>query len=273
MSIMNPPGLLDETGTRSVKRAAEILRLLGRSREGCTLTDLARGSDLSKATAYRIVQTLLGEKLVAFDREQGRYTIGGEFVRIAMSARQYERVRVLRSLEKLSVSAMRALRDRTGETVALVVREGDYRTNVAVSLGTHELIAVPKVGAQLPLHLGGPGKLLLAALPSTELETLAQRSRLSQHGFAFSDAFRAALRQVRETGYATSFGEAIDGQASIAFAVRQRGVIIAALNLIVPTVRFSEATQTMFVPHVRTAAAEITALVEGAFNHEALEGE
>jgi DNA-binding IclR family transcriptional regulator len=265
-----------ETNTRSVKRAAEILRLLGMSVDDCSLTELARGTSLSKATAYRILQTLAAEGLVDIRHDTGRYTIGADLVRIALAARKSNRLLALQMFEKLSAGSMRALRDRTRETVALVIRQGECRTNIAVELGTHELIAVPRVGTKLPLHLGGPGKLLLALLPESELQSFAQHSRLSQPQgriFVPSDAVQAELHQIRELGYAKSFGEAVEGQASIAAPIRQSGAVIAALNLIVPTVRFDEARQTEFLPHVLAAAAEISAQVEGAFDHNVFEWE
>lgn len=171
---------------------------------------------------------------------------------------------------------MRNLRDRTGETVALVIRQGESRTNIAVELGTHELIAVPRVGTKLPLNLGGPGKLLLASLSDSELQSFAQQSKLSQpqgRGFILSDAIQAEMNQIRELGYAKSFGEAVEGQASIAAPVRQGEAVIAALNLVMPTVRFDEARQTEFLPYVLATAAEISAHVEGAFDHNVFEWE
>ncbi len=265
-----------ETGTRSVKRAADILRLLGTSGDDSSLTELARGTSLSKATAYRLLQTLVAEGLVDIRQDTGRYTIGADLVRIALAARKSNRLLALKLFEKLSVDLMRDLRDRTGETVALVIRQGESRTNIAVELGTHELIAVPRVGTKLPLHLGGPGKLLLAFLSDSDLQSFAQQSKLFQpqgRGFVPSDAITIELKQIRKLGYANSFGEAVDGQASIAAPVRQGGVVIAALNLIVPTVRFNEARQTEFLPHVLATAAEISAHVEGAFDHNTFEWE
>ena len=258
---------LDETGTRSVRRAAELLRLLGRGSQPASLTELARAADLSKATAYRILQTLASEGLAELESDTGRYALGAEFIRIATVAQASSQHLFVRRLEALSAAAMRNLSDRTGETTALVIRRGDHRTNVAVELGTHELIAVPRVGSKLPLHLGGPGKLLVAFMPPAELESLARRSELSQldaHVFDYTPPMQASLRAIREAGYATSFAEAVDGQASVAFPVLQEGAVVAALNLIVPTVRVTETKQAKLLPLVRKAAAQISGMLANA---------
>jgi DNA-binding IclR family transcriptional regulator len=144
--------------TRSVKRAADIIHVLGSSAEGRKLTDIANEVGLSKATTYRILQTLVSEKLVDYQEEDGTYFIGAALVRIAMASRATTKLAIIRNIEKISAPYMRELCDSTGETVALVVSHGNVRTNLVVNLGSYELIASPKIGAQLPLYVGGPGK-------------------------------------------------------------------------------------------------------------------
>jgi DNA-binding IclR family transcriptional regulator len=261
----------NETSTRTVVRAAHVLRALGAAPEGCSLTELATSVELSKATVSRLLQTLICEGFVASRGKSGPYVIGADFIRIAMKARKSSHFTAVQKLEDLSKGPMQDLRDQTLETVALVMRQGDVRTNVAVVLGAHELIAVPKVGTTLPLHLGGPGKLFMAFLGSTELEQLADRSKQSHspmQSFVYSHACRAELQTIKAANFATSFGEAVDGQASIAAPVMGEGGLLAVLNLIVPTVRFTDATQAKFLPHVQAAAAKLTALVQDVFDNQ-----
>ena len=250
-----------------MRRAAELIRLLGRAVDGSSLTELARAAELSKATTHRLLKTLVSEGLVDLADDTGRYAVGADFIRIAMAAHASSEHLLTKQLATLSAAVMRNLSDRTGETTALVSRRGDHRTNVVVELGTHELIAVPRVGSQLPLHLGGPGKLLTAFMAPAELESLAQRSKLSHLGaqtFAYTRPVATSLEAIRRAGYATSFAEAVDGQASVACPVLREGEVIAALNLIVPTVRFTEARQTAFLPLVRKAAAQISGMLANA---------
>ncbi len=252
-----------ETTTRSVKRAADVLRVLSRSVAGCNLTRVAHEAALSKATAYRLLQTLAAEGFVDFSDKSGSYTIGTELVRITMAARRSSKLMAIQEFERLSAAPMRSLCDDTGETVALVIQQGEKRTNVAVCLGSHELIAAPKVGAQLPVQLGGPGKLILAfAPPIASCAEVAHAPRLE-----------AELQQIRVAGYATSLGEAVEGQASIAAPIFRHGTFLAALNLIVPTVRFDESKKIAFVPRVKQAARDIGRLAEGALNNEAFDWE
>jgi DNA-binding IclR family transcriptional regulator len=253
-----------ETGTRSVERAADIIKALGGSAQGRNLTELARVGELSKATTYRILQTLLKEGLVDYRDDTGTYVIGIELVRIAMESRAGAKLSVIQGIENLSAPYMQRLCESTGETVALVMSLGDVRTNVAVNLGSHELIASPKVGAQLPLHTGGPGKVILAFYTPEELEKFIQRSRfdaLTPNTISSPELLKKELRQIRRDGYATSASEAVEGQHSIAAPILKQGKVVAAINLIVPTVRFSRERQSDLLPQVQSVAAEISRLI------------
>ena len=259
---------LDETGgTRSVRRAADIIRTLGGSADGYSLTELAREIELSKATTYRILHTLVNEGLIDYRDESATYVIGAELVRIAMESRTAAKLANIQNIEKLSAPYMQKLSDATGETVALVMSFGDVRTNVAVSLGSHELIVSPKVGAQLPLHTGGPGKVILSRFSPADLDKYIQRSKLealTPRTVSSPDELKKELRQIRKLGYATSSGEAVEGQDSIAVPILQNEKVVAVVNLIVPTVRFSERRQKELLPQVLNAAAEISRLMAKA---------
>src|ERR1700737_2797006 len=95
-----------ETGTRSVERAAGIIKALGGSAQGRNLTELARVGELSKATTYRILQTLLKEGLVDYRDDTGTYVIGIALVRIAMESRAGTKLSVIQGIENLSAPYM-----------------------------------------------------------------------------------------------------------------------------------------------------------------------
>lgn len=247
-----------------------MLKAVAGSPAGLPLTELARSAGLSKATASRILKTLVAEELVDFHDEAARYVVGDALVRMAIGHRMQAKVAAADDLARLGAPEMRALCEATGETVALVMHHGDVRTNVAVTLGSHELIAAPKVGAQLPLHTGGPGKVILAHLPEAEVDAFLQRSRLralTANSISSAASLKRELTAIREHGYATSDGEAVEGQNSVAAPIFRRGEIVAALNLITPTARFSAERQRDFVPLVREAARQITRLADRSADH------
>jgi DNA-binding IclR family transcriptional regulator len=63
--------------------------------------------------------------------------------------------------------ALTRLRDETGESVQLYVREGDRRVCIAALESPHGLRTIVAMGASLPLDVGSAGR-ILAAPPGTE---------------------------------------------------------------------------------------------------------
>ena len=258
----------DETGTRAVKRAADLLRAVARADETCTVTELARQTDLSKATAHRILKTLTAENFVDFDAETGRYAPGKDLINVILSGGRSNVISALYDLEKISSAFIRDLSAESRETSVVVIRRSDFRINLTVELGSHELNSMPKVGAQHPIHLGGPGKVVLAEFTEPQLEAYVARVALGAHPLSLTPAFRDELRQIRLVGYATSSGEAVAGQASIAAPIRYGDRFIAALNLIVPTVRYDAEKSSVLIPRVLAAAGSISSMLAQHWNYK-----
>jgi IclR family pca regulon transcriptional regulator len=257
----------DETPVRAIKRAVDVLRAIGAADEGARLTDIAAAAALHKTTALRVLQTLVSEDFVGYNSHEQIYSIGPALLAVAMRGRRARDLRTVQALERLAMPPMRALRDATGETVVLVARHGDVRVNVAVLLGSYELIASPSVGAQLPLHAGGPGKILLSFLSAVELDAYIHRSNLvsvTPNTISSATELKKELRHVQTVGYATSSSEATEGQESIAAPLVQRGIAIAAINLIVPTVRMNDRRRKELIPRVRSTAAGISQLMDAS---------
>lgn len=266
--FMKPTVSLNETGTRAVKRAVDLLRAVARADETCTVTELARQTNLSKATAHRILKTLTAENFVDFDAETGRYAPGKDLINVILSGGRSNVVNALYELERISHAFIRDLSSDSRETSVVVIRRGDFRINLTVELGSHELISMPKVGAQHPIHLGGPGKVVLAEFTEPQLEAYAARVAHGTHSLALTPSLRNELMQIRSAGYATSSGEAVAGQASIAAPIRHGDRFIAALNLIVPTVRYDAERSSSLIPRVLAAAKSISSMLGEHWNYK-----
>src|SRR5690606_38401887 len=70
-------------------------------------------------------------------------------------------------LAEVARPALEALRDETGESVQLYVRDGDHRVCLVSLDSPHELRTIVPEGARLPLHVGSAGRLLAAATTSS----------------------------------------------------------------------------------------------------------
>jgi IclR family pca regulon transcriptional regulator len=106
------------------------------------------------------------------------------------------------------------------------------------------------------------GRVLLAALPRTELDAYLNRVRLkpfTQRTITSREGLRRALDQVREKGYAVVDQELEVELRSIAVPVRNSsGAVVAAMNLSAQAARVSRREmESRFLPSLRSAADEV----------------
>ena len=118
-----------------------------------SLTDLIRATALPRATAHRLAVALEVHGLLRRDAD-GRFAPGLHLVALGRAAT------AAFPLAELARPALEQLRDATGESVQLYVRDGDRRRCVASLDSPSELRTIVPVGAVLPLDRGSAGKVL-----------------------------------------------------------------------------------------------------------------
>lgn len=124
-----------------------------------SLAELVEVTGLSRATAHRLAVALEAHGLVGRD-EVGRFRLGARLVALGRAAGAGL------SLLDAAGPALAELRDVTGESVQLYVRDGDDRVCVAALESPHGLRTIVPVGAHLPLGVGSAGRLLLPGAPT-----------------------------------------------------------------------------------------------------------
>ena len=68
----------------NLARVLNILEILSVAGRPLTAAEIHSVTGVPKATCYRLIQTLLSEKLVEYGEEDGRYVIGERLIRIAL---------------------------------------------------------------------------------------------------------------------------------------------------------------------------------------------
>lgn len=120
-----------------------------------TLSDLVEATGLSRATAHRLAVALEAHGLARRD-DEGRFTLGVRLVALGKAAAEAI------PLAAAAWPALRELRDATGESVQLYVREGDRRVCIAALESPHGLRTIVPMGASFPLAVGGSAGQVLA---------------------------------------------------------------------------------------------------------------
>jgi DNA-binding IclR family transcriptional regulator len=218
-----------------------VLILAALADEGpLSLAGLVAATGLSRPTAHRLAAALEAHRLVGRD-EAGRYRLGLRLLGWAGT------IRAELGLVDAALPVLGALRDETGESAQLFVRDGDTRLCVAASERPAGLRDTVPVGAVLPIDRGSGGKVLLAFGPD---------------GVGGAGRFPAVdpgeLETIRRRGWAASVAEREDGVCSVSAPVLDSGgQAQAALGVSGPINRLGRQPGRTLAEPVMAAAREL----------------
>lgn len=240
---------------QSLERGMAVIQIFSRERPALTLSDVARLTGTTRATARRILLTL--EKL-GHVRSDGRLfsltprvlTLGWAYL---SSLNLWEVAQPL--MEELVAETKESCSAATLDLPDIVyVARVPTRRIMTISLG---------VGSRLPAHATAMGRVLLAELPQQELDSFLETTpleRYTEHTIGSEDALRAELAQVRAQGWAFVDQELEIGLRSIAVPLTgHAGQVVAALNTSAAVPRVSvEEFRERFLPALLQTAAIIS---------------
>lgn len=219
-------------GIAAVSRTAAIVAALVRLGPS-PLTRLAAEAGCTTANAFRILHTLRGLGLVAQDGARGPWHLGVGWLAVARAAVRHG------AIPLAAGPVLRALAATYGETVSLLIRDGEQCEVVATHPRDPALRAYAALGERGYLH-AGPGRLLLAYAP-TPVQRAVLASRLPRLGPATRvDPARiaAALPGIQSRAWLITTDEIGEGMVSVSVAVRDgTGEVVAALSVVAATVR------------------------------------
>src|SRR5918998_3183517 len=206
------------SGVGVLDKAVAILAFL--STDGpAPLAGVVEGTGMPRPTVYRLLSALETHHLVA--RDGGRYSLGLRLFGWGNRAAGTNMVEAARPV-------LTALRDETGESTQLYVREGEDRICVAsVERATGLKTTVP-VGAVMPLARGSAGKVLI--------------SWAEDRGRWADLVGGSELECIRERGWAESVAEREEGVASVSAPVFDGSgrVVSAAVGASGPIARLGQ---------------------------------
>lgn len=207
-----------------------------------TLAGVVGRTGLARPTAYRLLSALEAHHLVA--RYEGRYSLGLRLLGWG------NRAVVGAGLVEAARPVLEDLRDATGESTQLYVREGERRVCVAAVERATGLKTTVAVGAVLPLARGSAGKVLLAWA--------------GDRGRWLNLVEGPVLEEVRQRGWAESVAEREEGVASVSAPVFDgSGNLRAAVSASGPIARLGHRPGERLAGTVVDAAREIQKALGG----------
>ncbi|MHB2022197.1 MAG: IclR family transcriptional regulator [Mycobacteriales bacterium] len=239
-------------------KARQLMDAFTVERPRLTLSEIRQATALPSTTCARLARDLTRHGLLA--RDGDRYRVGTSVLRWSAAA--------LQALDLVSVLTplLVDLRDATGETAALYVRQEMLRTCVAVVPTRHPVIWQLRVGLSTPLHVGSGGRALLAFDEDATREALAgELARFTAHTITQAGKLRAVLADTRRRGVAVSHCELDLGVAGVSAPVFGVAEVIASLGVAGPSQRFGPGQVADYLRAVLAAAREASRLMGGQF--------
>jgi DNA-binding IclR family transcriptional regulator len=141
-------------------------------------------------------------------------------------------------LVELASPYLHDLYGATLATVHLAVREGTEVLYVDRLRGSASVPIVSTVGSRLPMHATGVGKVLLAHAPAeVQHAVLAGLHRVTAYTITQPGTLQRQLAGVLRDDYATTVEEMSLGACSVGVPVRRGEQVVAALGIVVPTLK------------------------------------
>ena len=238
----------------SVDHALELL-LLFRSKPTLRVSEVADSLDVARSTAHRLLGMLVHRQFAVRDPATRTYRPGPRLVEIGLAAigALDVRARMRPYLTEIAV--------RTGETVSLLVLEGDM-AHFIDSIESERTVRVgSRFDARMPAHATSAGKAMLAALPLEEVLAVYPTEKLvtvTERTLATRTQLLATLDQVRAAGFAVNYEESETGLGAVGMAVLDvDGRPAAAFTVAAPMQRMTQG-------YLQTISEELRGIVAAA---------
>ena len=243
----------------SILKAFKLIKLVGRSANGLTISQLANKTEMSFPTTHRLLQTLRKVEAVQVTVD-GKYRLGNGVLELAYTGDHKDA-----GLSSTLECRVQSLAEELQQTVHVAISHGDMVRYVAKGESPRSLRIASKVGSDLEAYCTGVGKVLLAALAPEQLKHyfhVGGMVKLTANTITDPTRLKAELATIRKRGYAVDNEEFEVGLGCIAVPVYNDRDVVAAISVSGPASRLRAADLERYCRALSQEAREIARLFE-----------
>lgn len=218
----------------AVNTSLQLIEELG-ERESATITQLAEELDLAKSTVHDHLSTLRRNDYVV--QENREYRLSLKFLDIGT------RVKPDQQITSAARPVLKRLTEKTKLATWLLVEENGYAIGVEREIGKEFRISAPRIGRHTHMHHQAGGKAILAHLPRSRVEEIIESRGLPEstdQTITDRNQLFEELEEIRETGVAFDWNEAIEGFGSVSAPILVNDTVEGSLSVAGPTTRIRE---------------------------------
>ncbi len=199
-------------------KALSVLDFIGEQRRPVTVLQVAEGIGADRATAYRMLMTLVQAGYISREGEKA-YRLSLKLLTLARHlVGEDERAQHI-------ITTLRAISDATGETVHYSALERDSAVLVYRAKGTQRVAVDFQIGDRSQLHCTSIGKVLLAYADARLTEAVIAKGlpKVAPRTITEAEPLRRELAAVRAQRYAFDDLEFADDMRCMAVPVFEKG--------------------------------------------------
>ena len=235
---------------KSLERGLDILEYVAGCSEPPSFSQLLRNLGIPRSSLFHLLTTLLSRNFLQRDPKTERYRLGAGIAEIARKVPGP-------SISERIGPILHALSREVSETCGFYVQVRDSVEVVASAISTQALSYTMKIGVSAPLYAVSAGKIVLAEMTSEQLNQYLSRVTfvpVTPHTLRSKSRLKKEIQEIKTTGFAYSRDEFTLGITAIATAVQSDAKFYGAINLAVPTARFSADRDAAFREALRQTA-------------------
>lgn len=241
-------------------RLLSVLEEVARLGVPVTPTTVNATLRLPKPTIHRLFATLEEEGYLQRDLDGKTYSPGRRLRRMSSGVLSSLRIRAAR------LTVLRKLSAHIGETCNIALPDRDSMVYLERVETEWPLRIQLPIGTEVPFYCTASGKMYLSTLPDAHLQRYAMAEVLEQRSantITTADALIEEVRTARSRGYALDRGEFMDGMIAVAVPILDENErLVSTLSFHAPTQRFTVERAVEYVPALRQASEELSALLQ-----------
>jgi DNA-binding IclR family transcriptional regulator len=165
-------------------------------------------------------------------------------------------------IRRVSLPYLQELNRQTRETVHLTARYGSFAVYLEKLDSTEQLRIFSRIGASVPLHCTGVGKVMLAYMPEDQRKRLLPQlelKRFTPNTVGNLQELETELQRIRKNGYGCDLEEHELHIRCVAAPIWDHaGFVNASLSITAPIVRMPVARLRQLAPLIQAAGLEIS---------------
>lgn len=241
---------------QSVDRALEIIDILEDEPQGLGVTPLSKKMGVSKSTIYRLLSSLLNKEYVRQNEETQKYHLGLRLMQLGQTVTNQIDIR------QVAAPVMERLVQDTGETVHLVVQDGNEIVYIDKIESQATIRMFSNIGKRAPMHCTGVGKAILSNLSDEEIDNIIKENGLEKftnNTITDPQKLKEHLKEILMLGYSIDDEEHEMGIKCAASPIFNfKGEVIAGISVAGPIMRINDNKIQHMAKEVLKASKEIS---------------